>query len=597
MATHSAEGIRWDLSDLFAAHDDARIESTLSQCRAQAESFAQQFRASIDQPESLTAESLSQALRQLETIYDALGRVGSYAGLLYAADTAKPEFQDLEQRVEQRSTEIRNLLLFFELAWLKVDDEAANKLLHDPQLKSFKHYLTSLRRYRPHTLSEPEEKIVNEKDNTGRNAFGRLFSEITSSLTFKLDKEGSTEELNLSQLLSLLHEPERDLRRRATDTLYQGLAQHGQVLTFIYDTLIQEHRTMDRLRDYSDPMAQRHLSNEIDGAAVKTMMEVTESNYGAAHDYFRLKAKLLQLPKLALYDQYAPVGQEVTPFPYDRARQVILDAFEAFDPSFRQIAGEFFSKNWIDAEIRKGKRGGAFCASPLPQLHPYILCNYDDNLRDVMTVAHELGHGLHGCLSRKQNYFNYDTPLTTAETASVFAEMLVFDHLLAQQADPQVQIALLAGKIEDIFATVFRQNVLTRFEELAFAARTEKRLTPEALGKIWLEANGKYYGDAIDMPDGYRWGWSYIPHFIHSRFYCYSYVFGQLLVLALYRMYKDEGKSFVPKYLALLEAGGSDTPDALLKPLGVDTHKPEFWQKGFDEIGTLLSKLISLIAE
>src|SRR5258706_6542673 len=595
MATQSAEGIRWDLSDLFDAHDDARIESTLSECRIQAEAFAERFRSAMEHPQTLTADTLGQALRQLETIYEALGRVGSYAGLLYAADTAKPEYQDLEQRVEQRSTEIRNLLLFFELAWLKSDDQVANQLIHNPQLQSFDHYLTSLRRYRPHTLSEPEEKIVNEKDNTGRNAFGRLFSEITSSLTFKLEKEGASEELNLSQLLSLLHEPERDLRRRAMDTLYQGLSQQSQVLTFIYDTLIQEHRTMDRLRAYSDPMAQRHLFNEIDGDAVKTMMEVTESNYGAAHDYFRLKAKLLQLPKLALHDQYAPVGKEVRSFPYDRAKHVILDAFEAFDPSFRQIAGEFFTKHWIDAEIRKGKRGGAFCASPSPQLHPYILCNYDDNLRDVMTVAHELGHGLHGCLSRKQNYFNYDTPLTTAETASVFAEMLVFDHLLAQQTDTQVQITLLAGKIEDIFATVFRQNVLTRFEELAFAARTEKRLTPEAVGNLWLQANGKYYGDAVDMPDGYRWGWSYIPHFIHSRFYCYSYVFGQLLVLALYRMYKDEGKSFVPKYMALLEAGGSDTPDALLKQLGVDIHNAEFWQKGFKEIQALTKKLTKLI--
>jgi oligoendopeptidase F len=274
---------------------------------------------------------------------------------------------------------------------------------------------------------------------------------------------------------------------------------------------------------------------------------------------------------------------------------VILDAFAAFEPTFRTLAVDFFDKNWIDAEIRQGKRGGAFCASPSPKLHPYILCNYDDNLRDVMTVAHELGHGLHGCLSRKQNYFNYDTPLTTAETASVFAEMLVFDNLLARQADRQSRIALLAGKLEDIFATVFRQNVLTRFEELAFAARREKRLTPEALGKLWLDANGKYYGDAVEMLEDYRWGWSYIPHFIHSRFYCYSYVFGQLLVLALYRMYKDQGKSFVPKYLALLEAGGSAAPEELLKPLGVNIHRAEFWQQGFEEVKELLSQLRALI--
>ena len=595
MTTNSAEGIRWDLSDLYAAHDDPRIDLTIKDCYARAERFADRFRALMQDHETLTAESLLQALRELEIIYESLGRVGSYAGLLYAADTAKPEYQDLTQRVEQRSTEVRNLLLFFELEWLKFDDTIASRLIADPTLEAYRHYLISLRRYRPHTLTELEERVINDRDNTGRNAFGRLFSEITSSLTFAFEKQGEKADLNLSQILSLLHESDRALRQSAMETLYQGLSQQGQVLTFIYDTLIQDQLTMDRLRSYPDPMAQRHLFNEIDGAAVKTMMAVVEENYGLAQDYFRLKANLLKLPRLALYDQYAPVGKEVKPFPYHQARQVILAAFDAFDPKFRQIAAEFFDKNWIDAEIRKGKRGGAFCASPSPQLHPYILCNYDDNLRDVMTVAHELGHGLHGCLSRKQSYFNYDTPLTTAETASVFGEMLVFDYLLEHQTDPEVQIALLAGKIEDIFATVFRQNVLTRFEEKAFAARTEKRLTHDALGTLWLEANGKYYGDAVEIPDGYRWGWSYIPHFIHSRFYCYSYVFGQLLVLALYRMYKDEGKSFVPKYFALLEAGGSDTPEALLKPLGVNTRAAEFWQKGFEEIRALTAKLQTLI--
>lgn len=595
MSTNSAIGIKWDLSDLFSGHDDPAIDATLNQCRAHAERFAEQFRPRLQDSKILTAATVLQALKELENIYEPLGRVGSYAGLVYAADALKPEFQDLEQRVEQRSTEIRNLVLFFELEWLKLDDDVAHRIMADPSLAEFKHYLATLRRYRPHTLSEPEEQLLNERDNTGRNAFGRLFSEITSSLSFNLKTDEKTEGLNLSQILSLFHDPDRRIRQRAMETLYEGLSEHGQVLTFVYDTLIQDNLTVDRLRRYAGPMAQRHLSNEIDGEAVKIMMAVTEENYGLAQDYFGLKAKLLELPKLALYDQYAPVGKEVSPFPYHQARQSILDAFQTFDPAFREIAGEFFAKNWIDAEIRIGKRGGAFCASPSPKLHPYILCNYDDNLRDVMTVAHELGHGLHGCLSRKQNYFNYDTPLTTAETASVFGEMLVFDYLLAQQTDPQAQIALLAGKIEDIFATVFRQNVLTRFEELAFAARKDKRLTPETLGNLWLEANGRYYGDAVDMPDGYRWGWSYIPHFIHSRFYCYSYVFGQLLVLALYRIYKDEGKSFVPKYLALLEAGGSDAPEALLKPLGVDIRKAEFWQKGFAEICELKGKLQALI--
>jgi oligoendopeptidase F len=597
MRTNSAVGVRWNLSDLFADHDDPNIDTTLADCHARAERFAERFRPLMQTPETpLATETVLHALEELETIYEALGRVGGYAGLLYAADTAKSEYQDLEQRVEQRSTEIRNLLLFFELEWLKLDDAAANHIMADSSLASYKHYLAGLRRYRPHALTEPEEKLVNERDNTGRNAFGRLFSEITASLTFTLENAGKKEDLNLSQILSLFHDPNRALRERAMETLYEGLARHGQVLTFIYDTLIQDSLIIDRLRSYPNPLAQRHLANEIDSETVQTMMAVTEEHYGLAQDYFSLKAKLLELPRLVLYDQYAPVGKEAAPFPYGQAQQVILEAFGAFDAKFRQIAGEFFANHWIDAEIRKGKRGGAFCASPSPRLHPYILCNYDDNLRDVMTIAHELGHGLHGCLSRKQNYFNYDTPLTTAETASVFGEMLVFDYLLARQTDPEVRIALLAGKLEDIFATVFRQNVLTRFEEMAFSARRVNRLTPEQLGGLWLEVNGKYYGNSVDMPESYRWAWSYIPHFIHSRFYCYSYVFGQLLVLALYRMYKDEGKSFVPKYLALLEAGGSDSPEALLRGFRVNLHDSTFWRKGFEEIRALLINLQKLTA-
>lgn len=596
MTTNSAEGVRWDLSDLFSSHDDPRIEATLNDCLTRAKALSGHFRGTINIPAGPTPGHLLYGLKELEEIEEALSRVANYSSLLYAADSLKEECQNLEQKVEQRITEVKNVLLFFELEWVALENDVAERLVQHPILLAYSHCLENMRRFRSHRLSEPEEKIVNEKDNTGRNAFGRLFSEITSALTFSLEREGKREELTLSEVLALLHEPDREVRRRAMETLYQELSHHGQTLTFVYDTLIQDHLTMDRLRRYPHPMLERHLVNEIDGEAVNNMMQATEANYGIAHDYFCLKARLLKLPCLALYDQYAPVGRELSPFTFVQAQQVILEAFEAFTPDFRKIAGEFFDKRWIDAEIRKGKRGGAFCASPSPRLHPYILCNYTDNLRDVMTVAHELGHGLHGYLSRKQSFLNYDTPLTTAETASVFGEMLVFDYLVERQADPQVQIALIAGKIEDAFATVFRQNVLTRFEELVFSKRRAGRLTPQLIGDLWIEANRPYYGDAVETPEPYRWGWSYIPHFIHSRFYCYSYVFGQLLVLSLYRMYREEGKSFVPRYLALLEAGGSDSPEALLKPLGVDMHDPKFWQKGFDEIQGLVRRMEKLVS-
>lgn len=595
-APSSAAGIRWDLSDLFSSWNDPALARSLAECKGKAEDFARRYRGKILSPGGPEPQTLLRGIEELEEIWEEVSKVVGYASLLYSGDTLKAEYRDLQQRVEEEATALRNLLLFFELEWLQVEEQTARRLLLDPILSPYHHYLEVARRYVPHTLSEPEEKIINEKENTGRRAFGRLFTELISSLSFPLEREGKTEHLTLSETLSLLHNPDRDLRRQAQETVFNVLSGHELVLTFVYDTLIRDHLIEDRLRSYPGPMAARHLSNEIDPQAVDQMMSVTEANYPTAHAYFRLKARMLGLPRLALYDQYAPVGTQLPDCAFERSREIILAAFGAFSPDFAEIARDFFERRWIDAEIRKGKRGGAFCASPTPKLHPYILCNYTDNLRDVMTVAHELGHGLHGSLSRKQTYLNYDTPLTTAETASVFGEFLVFDHLLGRETDPRVQLALICSKIEDTFATVFRQNVLTRFEQEAFRRRAAGRLTAEALCAAWLEANGKYYGDAVEMTEGYRWGWSYIPHFIHTRFYCYSYVFGELLTLSLYRMYREQGREFVSRYVTLLESGGSDSPEALLRPMGVDLHDPGFWQKGLDELQGLVDRAVALEA-
>jgi oligoendopeptidase F len=347
---------------------------------------------------------------------------------------------------------------------------------------------------------------------------------------------------------------------------------------------------MDRLRHYADPMAARNLSNEVSAEAVARMMDVTEAHYPLAQEYFRLKARLLGLPRMATYDQYAPLHREARRITYDEAQLSILTALGAFAPRFQEIAAEFFDRHWIDAELRPGKRGGAFCSAPTPRLHPYILCNYSDTVRDAVTVAHELGHGLHYYLSRRQSLFNYHPPLPMAEMASVFAEMLVFDHLVGGLDDPADQLALLTSKIEDILATVFRQNVMTRYEQGAFARRQKGRLTAEALGDVWTAVHQPYYGDALEMTEGYqRWGWSYIPHFIQTRFYCYSYTFGELLVLALYALYHREGASFVPRYVELLSSGASRAPEELLAPMGVDFRDPDFWGLGFAELRRLIT--------
>ncbi|MCL4504681.1 MAG: M3 family metallopeptidase [Chloroflexi bacterium] len=337
-------------------------------------------------------------------------------------------------------------------------------------------------------------------------------------------------------------------------------------------------------------MAQRHLSNEIDAASVHAMMAAVERNYTLAHRYFKMKARLLNLPKLELFDQYAPLFEVKETYSYTQSQEVILQALNRFSPEFARIAGRFFTENWIDADPRSGKRGGAFCAGIAPSVHPFVLCSYNDDMRDVMTVAHELGHGIHFYLSGKQTLLNFYMSLPVAETASVFSEMLVFDDLLARLTDPRKRLALICGKLEDSFATVFRQTVLTRFEEGAYAARAKGRLNAEQIGSIWLAANAPYYGDSVNLTQGYEWGWSYIPHFINTPFYCYAYSFGELLVLALYGKYRREGAAFAPQYRALLESGGGMSPKDQMAAIGIDISAPAFWQVGFDELERLVTE-------
>lgn len=438
---------------------------------------------------------------------------------------------------------------------------------------------------------------MNERDLTGLHAWRRLFTELIASIDFPLEHEDESKHLSLDTILSLMRHSDRTLRQKAHRSLYQVLGGQSAILTYIYNTLIQDHQMKDRLRHYAHPMAQRNLSNQIEPEVVHTMLNVVETNYPLAQHYFALKARLLDLPQLELYDQYAPIGRQRHQIAYAQAQEMILEAFRGFDPRFADIAEAFFQQGWIDAEVRPGKRGGAFCNGYPPSNHPYILCNYTDDLRDVMTVAHELGHGIHFELARQQTLFNFYPTLPLAETASVFAEMVVFEYLLEQDRDPQTQLALICSKIEDIFATIFRQTVLTRFEEGVFAQREQRRLTTEQISAVWLDVNRRYYGDGVNQSDGYELGWSYIPHFINTPFYCYSYVFGELLVLALYGMYRDQGASFLPRYRGLLEAGASRAPADLLAELGVDLCEAGFWQLGFNELRRLVARMEELAAD
>jgi len=582
-----AAGVRWDLSDLYAAPDDRAIDGDLDRALARSRGFAERHRGRVA---ALAAADLAEAIDELETLNEPVARAANYSQLSFAADTSDPRNGALVQRVQERISEIRNTLLFFELEWVAVGDETADALLADPALAGRRHLLQSMRRYRPHLLSEPEERILEETANTGRRAFSRLFDEIMSGMRFQVrvedaegegERAGATEELGEEEVLSRLYSPDRGMRRRASKALTAGLRANAGPLAFIFNTLVQDKAVDDRLRAYGAPMDARNLANEIETSSVAALLSACVDHYPLVARYYRLKAAILDLDRLEDYDRYAPLPGSDRSVGFEDAKRLVLDAYGDFCPEMADVARRFFDERWIDAELRPGKRGGAFCASTVPSVHPYVLLNYTGNQRDVMTVAHELGHGVHQTLASAQGLFEQDTPLTTAETASVFGEMLVFRRLMKLESDPKARLALLCGKLEDAFATVFRQVCMTRFEESLHAARrSEGELPLTRIDELWLEANRPMFGDSVHLSDDYGCWWLYIPHFVHSPFYCYAYAFGELLVLALLRCYDEQGESFVPRYLDLLRAGGSQSPESLLARLDIDITDPAFWRGG-----------------
>ncbi len=587
----TAAGIQWDLSDLYAGPHDPTIEADLTALRNAAREFGVKYRGTIHVANGPEPHWLASAVTEMERISEGMAKASSFAELLHSADVTPAVHGALVARLQEESTAVRQHMIFFELEWLALEESVAERVLNDPACERHRHYLRSLRRYRPYVLSEAEEKILDEKANTGVRAFSRLFDEVVSSHIFRVEIDGETREFNESEVLALLHDPRREVRQAGAAGLTAGLQANKLLLGSIFNTVVQDHSVDDRLRGYTDPMQSRHLANEISATTVEALMDACEAQHDLVRRYYRLKSRLLGLTPLFDYDRYAPLAADEPTITWERCIDLVLSAYGAFSPQMREIASRFFAERWIDAEMRPGKRGGAFSASTVPSAHPYVLVNYAGQMNDVMTVAHELGHGVHQYLSRDQGYLQMDTPLTMAETASVFGEMLVFEHLMRETADPQTRLVLLCRKIEDTIATVFRQIALTRFEQkLHHARRNEGELARQRICDIWQEVNADLYGDAVQLTEDYRWWWAYIPHFVHTPFYCYAYGFGELLVLALYAIYRREGASFVPRYHALLAAGGSDTPPNLLRPLGIDIEDPAFWQLGIEPFRQMLEE-------
>jgi oligoendopeptidase F len=594
----SADGVAWDLSDLYAGPEDPRVEADLDAAHGRARAFESRYRGKIIAPGGPPAGLLLEAVRELEGIFEQMDRPAVYASLSHAAKTDDPRRGALLARTRERRTAINKHLIFFDLEWVAVAEDDARRVLDDPALARYRHYLTQKRAWRPHYLSEPEEKVLEEKTVTGRAAFVRLFDETVAALRFPFEHAGRSDALPLQQVSALLYDADRGARAAAAAALTRGLQDNARLLTYVFNTLVLDHKSDCELRHFASPMGPRHLANEIRPEAVDALMTAAERHHGTVQRYYRLKGRLLGLEPLYDYDRYAPLFDDLPECDWPTARRVVVEGYAAFSPRAGDVVRQFFEGRWVDAELRPGKRGGAFSSSAVPSVHPYVLMNYTDRLRDVMTLAHELGHGLHQYLARGVGYLECDTPLTTAETASVFGEMLIFERLQQVFPDPRTRLALLCSKIEDGFATVFRQVVLTRFEQSLHRARAEQgELAIPQINELWMAANRPMHGDVVRLTDGYAWWWMYIGHFIHSPFYCYAYAFGELLVLALVQKYRREGASFVPRYLDLLAAGGSDAPHVLLARLGVDVNDPNFWELGLGLLDDMVTQAEQLSLE
>ena len=571
------ETVVWNLDDLYSATDDELISDDIDLCEQEAALLEEGCRGRLSE---LEVAVFSRTIRRLERIAENLGRVSTYAFLNFSTRVMDAEAGAFLQQVTETASRINRQLVFFTLEWGKMDEAAAQKFLDGEETAKYRHYLEKIRRQAQYLLSECEEKLLIELEPVGKNAWIILFEKVMANQQF--GEPGRSEE----EVLAELYSPDREIRRQAAEDLTRGLQDQEHVLTHIFNTLAADKMIDDRLRSYPTWDRSMHLENELEDKTVDILIESVTGRYDIVSNYYHLKKEILALDTLYDYDRYAPVpGMSEVQVNWPQCREMVLTAFAGFSGEMAEIAEQFFEKKWIHAPIMEGKRGGAFAHPCVPDAHPYVMVNYTGNLRDVATVAHELGHGVHQVLAAGQGMFNSDTPLVLAETASVFAELLIFHSQLDLLEKPEEKRAYICQKIESIFATVFRQTAMNRFEDAMHTGRRKQgELSSEILSAYWLSTQKAMFGDSVVLSENYGIWWSYIPHFLSTPGYVYSYAFGELLVLGLYRLYQQQGEAFVTKYMDLLRAGGKNSPYALLEPFGLDINQPEFWQGGLEVI-------------
>lgn len=585
-----AESVEWDLSDLYCSVTEGAFVDDMSTIVARSEAFQQTYKGTLSQASIETWEAF---LAEYASLLELQDKLVSFAYLRWSVDTEDPGTGRILTKVRETTSAASAFLVFVSTEVAAISDATMASLLAEERLAPYRHWLQRSIAYKTHLHSEDVEAILTEKVLTSRTSWVRLFDELLSSKVYTLRGVEYSE----SGILTKLYSPDRALREDATKAFTAGLKEGIRTRAYVFNTVLADHALNTKQRGFASWISSRNLDNEVDDATVNILINSVVDRYDLLQRFFRLKAKALGYEVFHFHDRYAPLpGGNKDFWTWDEARALIVEAYTAFHPEMGRIADMFFDSNWIHAPMRKGKNGGAYSAGTVPSVHPYVFMNYTGTTRDVQVLAHELGHGIHQYLSRRNGMLLADTPLTVAETASVFGEMLVFQRLLARTTERTERLSLIVGKLDDILSTVSRQVALNRFEDAAHRARLQEgELSVERLGELWVETQSKSYGDAVVLNEEFGLWWSYISHFVHAPGYVYAYAFGELLVLALYEQYKNEGDSFPEKYIELLARGGSKSPDELLAPLGMNISDPDFWKKGLRVIEALIEEAESLL--